>query len=81
MDYYLENTKASEGVIIKPGRYKQEIDGFGASFTDSLAYLVHQVLSADQCNDLMKKLFLDGMPVSWKISTAHDAELVNSMLD
>jgi len=48
---------ASEKVIIKPGSYKQEIDGFGASFTDSSAYLVHQVLSADRCNDLMKKLF------------------------
>jgi len=35
----------------------QEVDGFGASFTDSAAYLIHQVLSEDVRNDLMEKLF------------------------
>lgn len=35
----------------------QTMDGFGASFTDSAAYLIHQVLPEDVRTDLMKKLF------------------------
>lgn len=35
----------------------QEMDGFGASFTDSSAYLIHQVLEKEQRTDLMEKLF------------------------
>lgn len=35
----------------------QTLDGFGASFTDSAAYLIHQVLPEDVRMDLMKKLF------------------------
>ncbi|MGG6314254.1 glycoside hydrolase family 30 protein [Paenibacillus macerans] len=35
----------------------QEMDGFGASFTDSAAYLIHQVLEGEQRTALMKKLF------------------------
>ncbi|WP_410772479.1 glycoside hydrolase family 30 protein [Fontibacillus sp. BL9] len=35
----------------------QEMDGFGASFTDSAAYLIHQVLDEPQRAELMEKLF------------------------
>lgn len=35
----------------------QEIDGFGASFTDSSAYLIHQILDKEQRMELMEKLF------------------------
>ncbi|GJM80710.1 hypothetical protein HMSSN139_32060 [Paenibacillus sp. HMSSN-139] len=35
----------------------QAMDGFGASFTDSAAYLIHQVLSEEQRSSLMKNLF------------------------
>lgn len=35
----------------------QEMDGFGASFTDSSAYLIHQVLEPEQRAGLMRKLF------------------------
>jgi len=35
----------------------QEIDGFGASFTDSSAYLINQVLDKDVRDKLMVKLF------------------------
>lgn len=35
----------------------QAMDGFGASFTDSAAYLIHQVLTEEQRLSLMKKLF------------------------
>ncbi|CAM4236737.1 glycoside hydrolase family 30 beta sandwich domain-containing protein [Paenibacillus phoenicis] len=35
----------------------QTMDGFGASFTDSAAYLIHQVLPEEQRSSLMKKLF------------------------
>lgn len=35
----------------------QEIDGFGASFTDSSAYLMNQVLSEAQREEAMQKLF------------------------
>ncbi|QAY66968.1 glycoside hydrolase family 30 protein [Paenibacillus protaetiae] len=35
----------------------QEMDGFGASFTDSSAYLINQVLEPEQRAGLMRKLF------------------------
>ncbi|WP_068784495.1 glycoside hydrolase family 30 protein [Paenibacillus phocaensis] len=35
----------------------QTMDGFGASFTDSAAYLIHQVLPEEQRSSLMRKLF------------------------
>lgn len=35
----------------------QQIDGFGASFTDSSAYLMNQVLTEEQKNEAMVKLF------------------------
>jgi len=44
-------------VIVDDARRYQQIDGFGASFTDSAAYLINQVLSKDVKEDLMVKLF------------------------
>ncbi|MEC0105926.1 glycoside hydrolase family 30 beta sandwich domain-containing protein [Paenibacillus taichungensis] len=35
----------------------QEMDGFGASFTDSSAYLINQVLSDEQRAEVMNRLF------------------------
>lgn len=35
----------------------QEMDGFGASFTDSAAYLINQVLDDEQRTEVMSKLF------------------------
>jgi glucosylceramidase len=45
----------------------QEIDGFGASFTDSAAYLIHQVLDGEQRTEVMSKLFhpQDGIGLSF----------------
>lgn len=44
----------------------QEMDGFGASFTDSSAYLIHQILSEEQREKLMIRLFhpQDGIGLS-----------------
>lgn len=44
-------------VRIDEGKTYQEIDGFGASFTDSSAYLMNQVLTTEQRQEAMKKLF------------------------
>ncbi|MBX4151515.1 glycoside hydrolase family 30 protein [Paenibacillus lautus] len=44
-------------VVIDEEQTFQEMDGFGASFTDSAAYLIHQVLDATQRSELMKQLF------------------------
>ncbi|CAM2872164.1 glycoside hydrolase family 30 beta sandwich domain-containing protein [Paenibacillus sediminis] len=44
-------------IIIDDSVQYQEMDGFGASFTDSAAYLIHQVLSPEQRVELMSKLF------------------------
>ncbi|MHA6530614.1 glycoside hydrolase family 30 protein [Paenibacillus sp. BAC0078] len=44
-------------VSIDQSQTYQEIDGFGASFTDSAAYLINQVLSPEQRTELMAKLF------------------------
>ncbi len=44
-------------VVIDDSRTYQEIDGFGASFTDSAAYLIHQVLEPEQRAELMVRLF------------------------
>lgn len=45
----------------------QEMDGFGASFTDSAAYLIHQVLDEEQRTEVMSKLFdpQDGIGLSF----------------
>jgi glucosylceramidase len=44
----------------------QEMDGFGASFTDSSAYLIHQILEPEQRSELMRALFdpKDGIGLS-----------------
>lgn len=44
-------------VDIDASKTYQEMDGFGASFTDSAAYLIHQVLGAEQRTEVMRKLF------------------------
>lgn len=44
-------------IIIDDSEQYQELDGFGASFTDSAAYLIHQVLSPEQREELMLRLF------------------------
>ncbi len=44
-------------IEIDTSRKYQEIDGFGASFTDSSAYLVYKVLEPEQRREVMKKLF------------------------
>lgn len=44
-------------VTLRPNEKGQEIDGFGASFTDSAAYLIHQVLDETERERLMVKLF------------------------
>lgn len=44
-------------IVVDEREQYQEVDGFGASFTDSAAYLIHQVLSAEQRAELMPKLF------------------------
>jgi glucosylceramidase len=48
---------ASQTINIDDTKTYQQIDGFGASFTDSSAWLVYNKLSTDQRNDLMQRLF------------------------
>ncbi|MCM3717733.1 glycoside hydrolase family 30 protein [Fictibacillus phosphorivorans] len=53
------NLSASESTVItiNEDQTYQEIDGFGASFTDSAAFLIHSVLDEKQQTELMEKLF------------------------
>ncbi|WP_410513604.1 glycoside hydrolase family 30 beta sandwich domain-containing protein [Paenibacillus sp. BR2-3] len=53
-------------VSIDDNQTYQEMDGFGASFTDSSAYLINQVLVDEQRTELMSKLFdpQDGIGLS-----------------
>lgn len=44
-------------VMLDTNRSYQEVDGFGASFTDSSAYLMNQVLDESQLEEAMRKLF------------------------
>ncbi|MBW4084272.1 glycoside hydrolase family 30 beta sandwich domain-containing protein [Paenibacillus sp. S150] len=48
---------AGATVTIDNSQTYQEMDGFGASFTDSAAYLINRVLSPEQRTELMAKLF------------------------
>ena len=48
---------AKHKVVIDEEQTFQEMDGFGASFTDSAAYLIHQVLETEQRSELMTQLF------------------------
>lgn len=52
-----EASKSSVTIAINPEVTYQQIDGFGASFTDSSAYLMNQVLSGQQRDEAMIKLF------------------------
>lgn len=54
-------------VVIDASHTYQEMDGFGASFTDSAAYLIHQVLDGEQRTEVMSKLFhpQDGIGLSF----------------
>ncbi|MEK3732604.1 MULTISPECIES: glycoside hydrolase family 30 protein [Paenibacillus] len=47
----------SHTVVVDEAQTYQEMDGFGASFTDSAAYLIYQVLDSKQRAELMVKLF------------------------
>lgn len=49
--------RSNESVSIETTRQFQEIDGFGASFTDSAAYLIDQVLSDADKHRVMTALF------------------------
>jgi len=49
--------KTGFDVIIDPNKKFQNILGVGASFTDASAYLINQVLSTQDRDDLMEKLF------------------------
>lgn len=44
-------------ILLDRKRKYQTIDGFGASFTDSAAYLIHKVLPKDKREEAMKRLF------------------------
>ncbi|HYH00847.1 MAG TPA: chitobiase/beta-hexosaminidase C-terminal domain-containing protein [Terriglobales bacterium] len=48
---------ASQTITVDPSKTYQQIDGFGASFTDSSAWLVYTKLTEEQRNDAMQKLF------------------------
>ncbi|MEK4057839.1 glycoside hydrolase family 30 beta sandwich domain-containing protein [Paenibacillus sp. FSL F4-0087] len=44
-------------ILLDDQQTYQEMDGFGASFTDSSAYLINQVLSDEQRAEVMNRLF------------------------
>jgi len=44
-------------IRVDDGRTYQRIDGFGAAFTDSSAWLLHDGLNADRRADVMRRLF------------------------
>lgn len=48
---------AAQTITIDDTKTYQQIDGFGASFTDSSAWLVYTKLTAAQRDDIMQKLF------------------------
>ncbi|GGF92051.1 glucosylceramidase [Paenibacillus albidus] len=53
-------------VTLDDNRSYQQMDGFGASFTDSSAYLMNQVLREEQREEVMRRLFdpQDGIGLS-----------------
>ncbi|WP_314208376.1 glycoside hydrolase family 30 protein [Vagococcus salmoninarum] len=57
VDYQVSNNEAEAVIAIAPKETYQTIDGFGASFTDSSAYLIDQVLDGNDKESLMTKLF------------------------
>ncbi|KOY14950.1 glycoside hydrolase family 30 protein [Paenibacillus xylanivorans] len=44
-------------ILLDDQQTYQEMDGFGASFTDSSAYLINQILSEEQRTEVMTRLF------------------------
>ncbi|MBT2291710.1 glycosyl hydrolase [Paenibacillus albidus] len=56
----------SVAVTLDDNRSYQQMDGFGASFTDSSAYLMNQVLREEQRVEVMRRLFdpQDGIGLS-----------------
>lgn len=62
----IANAEATTTVTIDENQTFQEMDGFGASFTDSSAYLINQVLDNEQKKEVMSKLFdsQDGIGLS-----------------
>lgn len=49
--------QAETTITLDPEQKRQEVDGFGASFTDSAAYLIDKVLSEQDKQAVMKNLF------------------------
>lgn len=62
----IADAEATTTVTIDENQTFQEMDGFGASFTDSSAYLINQVLDNEQKKEVMSKLFdaQDGIGLS-----------------
>ncbi|KAI7247537.1 hypothetical protein KC345_g11953, partial [Hortaea werneckii] len=62
----ISSDKVTATVEIDATQTYQEMDGFGASFTDSAAYLIHQVLDEGQRTEVMSRLFhpQDGIGLS-----------------
>lgn len=61
-----QEVQSAVKVTIDPEQSYQEVDGFGASFTDSAAYLINQVLTEEQRQEAMVKLFdpIEGIGLS-----------------
>ena len=67
-DIFWSDKKKEENIIyIDDKKTYQFIDGFGASFTDASAYLIHEVLDEVSRKDVMHKLFSadDGIELSF----------------
>ena len=54
---FTRGTPASDAIVVDQSRVYQEIEGFGASFTDSAAYLLNHVASAATREAVMRRLF------------------------
>ncbi|GIP28317.1 glucosylceramidase [Paenibacillus sp. J23TS9] len=54
-------------IQVEPDTRFQEMDGFGASFTDASAYLIYHVLDEKSRQEVMQKLFdpMDGIGISF----------------
>ncbi len=50
-------TPDAAAIVVDETRVHQEIEGFGASFTDSAAYLLNRVASPATRDDVMRRLF------------------------
>lgn len=59
--------QAVKRIQVEPDTLFQEMDGFGASFTDASAYLVYHVLDEKSRQEVMQKLFdpVDGIGISF----------------